>query len=140
VTGFKRVDHTAIVVADLDEAIARWQVLTGAHLTMRESVEHQRVEIAMLALGDTSLELIRPLDTDSGVARFLAKHGESLHHVAFEVEDLSQTMGEFRRGGMQLVDPRPRKGAHGSIIFLHPRSTGGVLVELIEKDGKDRGQ
>ena len=126
------VDHTAIVVEDLDEALRRWEALTGAQLEIRQIVAHQRVEIAMLRLGDTRLELIRPTDSDSGVARFLAKRGEGLHHIAFRVDDIVETLGELIGAGYRVIDSQPRPGAHGLVAFLHPTSTGGVLVELIQ--------
>ena len=128
---FKRVDHTAIVVSDMDEALSRWQALTGIHVETRELVSHQRVEISMLTAGDTRIELIRPTDDESGVARFLAKRGESLHHVAFEVHDIRGALASLRTAGYELIDSQPRPGAHGLIAFIHPRSTGGVLVELV---------
>lgn len=128
----RRVDHTAVVVADLNDAINRWQALSGAQLETREVVAHQGVEIAMLILGDTKLELISPLDAVSGVSRFLQKQGESLHHVAFEVDDIAAAIEHLTLEGYQLIDSEPRRGAHGLVAFLHPRSTGGVLVELIE--------
>ena len=98
----------------------------------RETIAYQRVEIAMLALSDTRLELIRPIEGESGVARFLAKHGEALHHVAFEVEDIGRAIEELRGDGYELIDSKARPGAEGLVAFLHPRSTGGVLVELIQ--------
>ena len=127
-----RLDHTAIVVGDLDAAIDGWVGLTGAHVTRRERVDTQRVEIAMLDVGGTALELITPTDSESGVARFLTKRGESLHHVAFEVRDISTALERLEAAGFALIDLTPRPGAHGLVAFIHPRSTRGVLVELIQ--------
>ncbi|HEV3312132.1 MAG TPA: methylmalonyl-CoA epimerase [Chloroflexota bacterium] len=129
-----RVDHTAIVVADMDSAIARWQTMTGARISTRQLVADQRVEIAMLELGDTNIELIRPIDDTSGVARFLRTRGESLHHIGLETEDIKASILELIEQGMRFIDSEPRHGAHGLIAFLHPRSTGGVLIELIQLD------
>lgn len=129
-----RIDHTAVVVRDMDAAIGRWRDLTGGVLETREIVEHQRVEIAMLQVGDTRLELIRPFDSESGVARFLQKHGESLHHIAFQVGDIRRAMADLENEGYVPIDREPRAGAHGMIAFLHPRSTNGVLVELIQPE------
>jgi methylmalonyl-CoA epimerase len=134
---FERIDHTAVVVADMDEAISRWKSLTGGAITSREIVDHQDVEIAILDVGDTRLELIRPLSTDSGVGRFLTRRSESLHHVAFEVENIEAAIGALRARGIEPVDPEPRRGAHGLIVFLRPQATGGVLLELIQKFSKD---
>jgi len=128
----ERVDHTAIVVRDLDEAIPRWQRLTGGKLAVRKVVESQAVEIAMLAIGDSQLELISPQSSDSGVARYLEKHGEALHHVGLRVADIDEAIEALISEGFAMIDPRPRQGAHGRIVFLKPRSTGGVLVELIQ--------
>lgn len=129
----RRVDHTAIAVANLDEAIRRWQEISGALVEHRALVEGQRVEVAMLRVGDTRIELIRPTDGESGVARFLAKHGESLHHIGFQVNDLLSAITSMEANGFEFVDALPRPGAHGLIAFLRPRSTGGVLVELIQR-------
>ena len=131
-----RVDHTAIVVEDLDAAIPRWLMIAGARgggSVSRDLVVTQNVEIAMIAVGDTRIELIRPTDTESGVARFLARHGESLHHVGLEVDDINEEMGQAVRDGMRLIDSQPRMSPHGWVAFVHPGSTGGVLVEFIQK-------
>ena len=130
----RRVNHTAIVVADMDEAIRRWQSLTGGELTSRRPAPAQGVEVAFIELGDTKVELIRPLSEDSGVARFLAKRGESLHHLALEVEDLQKVMARLGEAGVRFIDQTPRRSSHGQIAFLHPQSTGGVLIELVQRD------
>lgn len=129
----KRIDHTAVAVQDLDEAIDRWRAMTGARLESRDRVPDQGVEVAMLSLGDTTVELVQPLDEGSGVSRFLAKHGESLHHIGLEVNDIERAIGEMSGSGLELIDREPRRGVHGSIAFMDPRSAGGVLLELIEK-------
>lgn len=132
----RRVDHTAIVVADMDEAIERWVGLLGATLRSRDIVPEQQVEVAFLALDDTDLELITPITPDSGVARFLSKRGESLHHVGVEVDDISQTMRDLKGNGVEMIEDSPRPSIHGDIAFIHPRSTGGVLVELVQGHAK----
>ena len=128
----KRLDHTAIVVADIDEAISRWLAITGATIASRQIVPDQRVEVAMLLIGDTRIELISPLDSESGVARFLAKRGESLHHVGFEVADIRASMAELGAAGTVFVDPEPRPGIDGEVAFLKPEASGGVLMELVQ--------
>jgi methylmalonyl-CoA/ethylmalonyl-CoA epimerase len=127
-----RVDHTAIVVGDIDEAVSRWIAVTGATIVSRQIVPRQRVEVAMLRIGDTRIELISPLDSDSGVARFLAKRGESLHHVGLEVADIRASMVELAAAGAVFTDPEPRPGIDGEVAFLKPESSGGVLVELVQ--------
>lgn len=127
-----RVDHTAIVVADMDEALARYQRIWGLEPRIRREVPDQRVEIAFLPVGDTQLELIRPLDAESGVARFLEQHGESLHHVGIAVGDIRAELETLSQEGVQLIDREPRHGVHGLVAFVHPRSTGGVLIELVQ--------
>jgi methylmalonyl-CoA epimerase len=127
-----RVDHTAIVVDDLDDAILRWNNIAGTTLVKRQVVEHQRVEVAMLQLGDTQIELISPLDYDSGVARFLANRGESLHHVALQVPDIRGSIADLTAAGVAFIDLEPRPGIDGEVAFLRPSATGSILVELVE--------
>jgi methylmalonyl-CoA/ethylmalonyl-CoA epimerase len=128
-----RVDHTAIVVRDLDEAMERYRALWGVEAADRGVVPGQHVEVAFLRLGDTQIELIRPTSGDSGVARFLERHGEGLHHVAITVPDLKAELARLEQQGVELIDRQPRAGLHGQVAFVHPKSTGGVLVELIEE-------
>ena len=127
-----RLDHTAVVVPDMDEALARYGRLYGVEPSERTRVPGQHVEVAFLSFAGTQLELVQPLDPDSGVARFLERHGESLHHIGFLVEDISAELRELASAGVELIDPEPRRGVHGLIAFVHPRGTGGVLVELVE--------
>jgi methylmalonyl-CoA/ethylmalonyl-CoA epimerase len=128
-----RIDHTAIVVADLGEALERYRRVLGVSFGTRYLLPGQRVEVAFLAMGDTQLELVTPTDPESGVARFLAKRGEGLHHVGILVDDIDRELERLRRENVDLIDEQPRPGVHGKIAFVHPRSTGGVLIELIER-------
>lgn len=128
----RRIDHTAIVVADMDEAVSRWEALTGGRLTARLPAPDQEVEVAFIQVGGTQIELIRPISAGSGVARFLTKHGECLHHIAVRVDDIEAEIARLMGQGMEMIDARPRPGVHGRIAFVHPRSTGGVLLELVE--------
>lgn len=130
----RRVDHTAIAVDDLDEAIRRFSALLGSAQVERAVVDEQRVEVAYLTYADTRLELISPLDETSGVARFLRSRGESLHHIGMAVDDLDSELIRLAADGVELVDDRPRRGVHGRIAFIHPRGTGGVLIELVEQN------
>jgi len=127
------LDHTAIAVRDMDEALVRYQRIFGLAGIDRQIIEDQQVEVAFLPTGQTQLELIRPISFGSGVARYLERHGESLHHVAFAVDDIEYELELLDRQGVELIDRVPRKGVHGRIAFLHPRGTGGVLVELVER-------
>jgi methylmalonyl-CoA/ethylmalonyl-CoA epimerase len=131
---FARVDHTAIVVANLDDSLARYRQLFSVEPGDRRIVPTQQVELAFLNIGDTQLELICPTDDSSGVARFLARHGESLHHVGIAVANIRDELQRLEAEGYALIDREPRRGPHGLIAFVHPRSTGGVMFELVQRD------
>jgi methylmalonyl-CoA epimerase len=130
-----RVDHTAIVVRDLDEATERYPRLYGVEPSVRARVPQQPIEVAFLPVGDTWLELVQPTDATSGVARFLERRGEGLHHVGLQVEDIRRELRQLADEGVELIDTEPRPGVHGLIAFVHPRSSHGVLVELVERVG-----
>lgn len=127
-----RIAHTAIAVRDLDEAIPRYERLWGTSVRSRSRIPEQQVEIAFLAVGDTELELISPTESDTGVARFLERRGEGLHHVAFLVADIRGTLRELEADGVELIDREPRETPHGWVAFVHPRGTGGVLYEIVQ--------
>ena len=127
-----RIDHTAIAVRDLAEALNRYARIFGLQSVGRTEVPDQGVEIAFLRAGDTQLELICPLDQESSVSRFLDRYGERLHHVGLLVDDMDRELERLRRAGVELIDNSPRNGPHGRIAFVHPRGTGGPLIELIE--------
>jgi methylmalonyl-CoA/ethylmalonyl-CoA epimerase len=130
---FGRIDHIGVAVPDLDAALelyARGFQMREQH---RETVEEQGVEAVLLEVGDGHVELIRPLGPDTGVAKFIAKNGPGLHHVAYATEDIDSALGAVREAGLKLIDEEPRVGIRNSrVAFLHPRSTGGVLTELVE--------
>lgn len=130
----RRVDHTAIVVRDMDEALARYAALFGLEPSLRQPIPDQRVEVAFLPLGDTELELIQPTNGTSGVARFLDRRGEGLHHIGLAVDDIRRELADLEDRGIRLIDREPRHGAHGAVAFLHPEATGGVLIELVERE------
>src|SRR5579872_1213790 len=127
-----RLNHTAIAVRDIAEAIDRFQRLLGGELTARQVVETQKVEVAFLDYGEDQLELISPTAADTGVAKFLARRGEGLHHVAFTVDDIRGEVARLRELGVPMIDEEPRPGAHGLVAFVHPDAFGGVLVELVQ--------
>ncbi|HXX31602.1 MAG TPA: methylmalonyl-CoA epimerase [Myxococcaceae bacterium] len=129
----KGLDHVAIVVRDLESAIHLYRDTLGLELTHVEEVPEQAVRTAIFGEGMGRVELICPTTPDSGVARFLEKRGEGLHHICIEVEDLESALEALRRAGAPLVDAAPRPGAGGArVAFVHPRGMRGVLTELRE--------
>lgn len=129
-----KIDHLGIAVNSLQEGLAVWGDLLRLESAGTETVAEQGVRTAFLNVGDTRLELLEPTGPDTPVGRFLAKRGPGFHHVCFLVEDLEATLRQLQARGMRLVDEKPRRGAEGSTVaFLHPSSTGGVLVELKQK-------
>lgn len=135
----KKIDHVAICVPDTDEAIAKYKQVLGLDPEVREVVASQKTEATLLPIGETSLELISPKGND-GLVKFLEKKGPGLHHIAIEVEGIETALATLKALGVPLVDETPRKGARGhKVAFLHPKATGGVLVELVEPDHETSG-
>jgi methylmalonyl-CoA/ethylmalonyl-CoA epimerase len=131
----KSVHHLGIAVDDLDASLLMYGELFGARLEHRESVEEQGVEAASLRVGESRVELLRPLGPDTPVGRFLAKRGPGMHHIAFEVEDVGEELARLRAEGAQLIDESPRRGLFGlQVAFVHPEATGGVLAEFVSDD------
>jgi methylmalonyl-CoA/ethylmalonyl-CoA epimerase len=127
------IHHIAIAVRDLDAALAFYRDALGLEMAERREVPEEGVEIAFLPAGDGEIELLRPLDEAGGVARFLEKHGEGLHHVCLAVEDIEAAMERLRAAGAQLLSEGLRVDVHGTrYVFVHPRSARGVLLELYE--------
>jgi methylmalonyl-CoA/ethylmalonyl-CoA epimerase len=127
------VEHIGIAVRSLEEAIPRFERLLGTVCYSVEEVEEQKVRTAFFRIGDTKIELLEPMSSESPVAKFIEKKGEGIHHVAFAVAGLVSALSELEQGGAQLIDRVPRRGAEGlDIAFVHPRSTHGVLLELCE--------
>jgi methylmalonyl-CoA/ethylmalonyl-CoA epimerase len=130
------LDHVAIAVADLDDALDGYARLYGVTPLYREVIEDQAVEEAMIPLGGSYLQLLRPLAPDTPVGRFLAARGEGLHHVAFAVVDIESAITHLRDQGTHLVDETPRLGGGGRrIAFVHPKALASTLVELVESPG-----
>jgi methylmalonyl-CoA epimerase len=128
-----RIDHVGIAVTDLDSAIALYEKTLGMPLVHREKVEEQGVEAVLLDVGDGHIELLEPLAEDTPVGKFLAKKGPGLHHVAYAVSDVTAALAELAEQGVELIDTTPRRGIRDSrVAFLHPRSTGGVLTEIVQ--------
>lgn len=129
----KKVEHIALAVSDLDEAIAHYGAVWGASVEHRERVEDQGVEEAMLPIGDTYLQLLGPISPESTVAKFIERRGEGLHHIAYEVDDLGAVLADLKAKGVPLIDEAPRVGGRGHMVaFVHPKGNHGLLVELIQ--------
>lgn len=127
------LDHVAIAVASIEEALPVYELLTGARSSPRERVESQGVDVVFVGTGVGRLELIEPTSPNSPVGRFLQKRGPGLHHVAYRVPDLGAALARLAAQGVRLIDEQPRPGAHVRLVaFVHPASTGGVLVELVQ--------
>jgi methylmalonyl-CoA epimerase len=138
---FGRIDHIGVAVADLDAAIALHERTYGMPLVHRETIAEQGVEAALLDVGESHVELLRPLSDDTPVGRFLAKRGPGLHHVAYQVDDVDAALRALREQGVRLIDEEPRTGIRGSrVAFLHPAGSGGVLTELVQPVGARRGE
>ena len=128
-----RIHHVGVAVADLDESIRIYQSALGAQLVHRATNEKEGLEAAFLRVGDGEVELMAALRDDSPVGKFMAKRGPGLHHVAYAVTDIDKALADARTSGLELIDSEPRIGMHGArIAFLHPKSVGGVLTELVE--------
>ncbi len=130
---FGRIDHVGVAVEDLDAAMELYARDFDMREQHRETVEEQGVEAVLLEVGDGHVELIKPLGPDTGVGKFIAKNGPGLHHVAYATEDIDAALDAVREAGLKLIDEKPRTGIRQSrVAFLHPRSTGGVLTEIVE--------
>lgn len=131
----KRISHVAVVVPNLDEGLDKYRKVLGLAGQEREYVPAQKVDAALLPIGDCAIELLEPKGNE-GLVRFLQKRGPGLHHIALEVEGIEGALALLKSLGVQLVDEAPRIGAHGhKTAFLHPKATGGVLIELVEPIG-----
>lgn len=130
----RKVDHVGVAVSNLDEALAIYTDLLGLKLHGTEVVEEQKVKVAFLPVGDTEIELLESTDPEGPIAKFIEKRGQGMQHIAFRVDDIEEALEQMKRKGVRLIDEKPRYGAGGArIAFLHPKSTGGVLIELCER-------
>lgn len=133
---FGRIDHIGVAVEDIDAAIELYEGSFGMELAHRETVEEQGVEAVLLDVGDGHVELLAPLGAETPVGKFMAKNGAGLHHVAYAVDDIDSALERIAAAGIKLIDAEPRIGIRESrVAFLHPRSTGGVLTEIVEPAG-----
>lgn len=129
----KRINHVAIIVPDLDSSLAFWRDTLGLNLTRTEDVASQQSVVAFLPTGDSEVELVKPTTDSSGAAKFLAKRGPGLHHIALEVDDLDAMLTRLKEKGVRLINETPILAAGGNrAAFIHPESANGVLVELYE--------
>jgi methylmalonyl-CoA/ethylmalonyl-CoA epimerase len=135
-----RIDHVGIAVRDLDQAISTYERCLGLTASRRERLEQEGIEIAMIPIGDSRIELITPINASSKVDKFLQDRGEAVHHVAYATDDVNGALRLAASGGAQLLDEAARRGAHGtSIGFVHPKSLCGVLTEFVQADGEPAG-
>jgi methylmalonyl-CoA epimerase len=127
------IDHVGVAVEDIDAALALYRDALGMPLVHRETVSEQGVDAALLDVGDGHVELLQPLGPETPVAKFLARKGPGLHHVAYRVDDVAEALAKLSAAGLRLIDEQPRTGIRGSrVAFLHPASTGGVLTEIVQ--------
>ena len=127
------IDHVGVAVEDIDATLGLFRDILQMPLVHRETVTEQGVDAALLDVGDGHIELLQPLGADTAVGRFLARRGPGLHHVAYRVDNVEETLKALAGAGIALIDSEPRTGIRGSrVAFLHPKSTGGVLTEIVE--------
>lgn len=131
---FKKIDHIGIAVKDLDKTVEFYTKVLGLQLEGIHQVDHYQVKTAFFPVGESRLELIQPMPENTGVQRFLEKRGEGIHHVCFLVEDIQKALDTLAAQGVELIDKTPKQvNPSTKAAFLHPKSTGGVLIELYEK-------
>ncbi len=129
----KKIDHIAVAVRDVEKAAEFYEKVLGLKLGGVEEVEGMDVKVGFIPIGDTRIELVQPLDPHSGLAKFIEKKGEGIHHICYEVDDIHKALETYKAKGAKMIDKTPRKGAHHSLVgFIHPKSTGGVLTELTQ--------
>ena len=130
----EKLDHIGIAVKDIDDALGFYADSLGLRCTHIEEVKEQKAKTAFIPTGNVNLELLQSTDPESVLARFIEKRGEGIQHISFKVEDIEKALHALREKGVEVIDAIPRKGAQGAkVAFLHPKSTHGVLIELIEK-------
>jgi methylmalonyl-CoA/ethylmalonyl-CoA epimerase len=129
----KKISHIAIVVPEMEAAVSFWVNALGLELAHSEHVPEQGVDVSFIPVGESDIELLRPLDGQSGVGRYLEKRGPGMHHICFEVDDIAATLARLKELNVPLIDEEPKVGADGKkLAFVHPKGANGVLVELYE--------
>jgi methylmalonyl-CoA epimerase len=130
-----KIDHIGIAVKSLTDAIKVYEDAIGLKVNGYDQVDEQGVRVAMLNIGESRIELLEPITSESPVEKFMAKRGEGIHHVAVRVDDIESALEQLKAAGIRLIDQTPRRGAHNTrIAFIHPSSTHGVLLELVQHD------
>lgn len=130
-----KIDHIGIAVKNLEEALNFYENILGLKSAGFEIVEEQKVKVAFLPIGDTEVELLESTEEDGPIARYIAKNGEGVQHIAYRVDDIEKAIEDMKEKGVRMIDEKPRYGAGGAkIAFCHPKSTHGVLIELCQRD------
>ncbi len=129
-----KIDHIGIVVHDIKEALKVYETALGLPLKEVVAVPDQKVEVAFLPIAESNVELVQPTSDDTGIAAYLEKRGEGIHHICVEVDDIEAALARLKAHQVRLIDEEPRRGAHGRVAFVHPKAMHGVLIELIEHD------
>jgi methylmalonyl-CoA epimerase len=128
-----KINHLGIATKGIEDALKFWENALGLKNVHTETVEDQKVRVAMLPLGESRIELLEPTSEDSPISKFLEKRGGGIHHIAVEVEDINAALSKLKQEGAHLIDEEPRIGAEGCLVaFVHPSSTNGVLLELVQ--------
>jgi methylmalonyl-CoA epimerase len=128
-----KINHLGIAVENVEQAAQAYEML-GLHVEKVIDVPEQKVRVAFIPVGESTIELVQPTSEESTVAAYLEKRGQGLHHVALQVDDITAALDELEGQGIRLIDRTPRQGAEGKIAFVHPKSTGRVLIELVEEE------
>ncbi len=134
----RHINHVCIAVKDIDDTVRFYRNVFGVAAAEVVDIEDQSVRAALIRVGGSQLEFIEPTDPDGGVAKFIDRRGEGVHHICFEVEDLASTLQRLDEQGVAVVDREPREGLSGTIGFIHPKATRGVLIELVDQDDARR--
>lgn len=134
-----KINHVAIAVKDLDSSLFFWKDVMGLPLDHVENVPSQKATVAFFPVGDSEIELVQPTDSESGVGKFLESRGPGIHHLCFEVEDIDASLANMQEKGVQLINKEPLELPGRKLAFVHPKSTGGVLIELYQLLGEDEG-
>lgn len=128
-----KINHLGIATKGIDEALKFWEDALGLENVHTEIVEDQKVRVAMLPIGESRVELLEPTSEDSPISKFLEKRGGGIHHIAVETDDIEAALAKLKANGARLIDEKPRIGAEGCLVaFVHPSTTGGVLLELVQ--------
>ena len=127
-----KIHHVAVVVPEIKDAVALWRDVFGLDMVHQEDVPSQKSKVASFLVGESKLELVQPTTDDSGVAKFLRERGRGMHHICLEVDDIELSLGELKAKGIRLIDETPQMMEGRKMAFIHPKATGGVLVELYQ--------